>query len=79
MTPGLLFLGQKRAKYILVVTAYFKSPFSLSVELSVIIGVENDFESSNSGEGGGGRGGRGGGSLNASTWQKDWQSGDLHF
>lgn len=40
------FSWSKRAKYILVVTAYFKSPFSLSVELSVIIGVENDFESS---------------------------------
>lgn len=49
MTRGLFFPGQKRAKYI-VVTAYLKSPFSLSVELSVIISVENSFESSSSGE-----------------------------
>ena len=45
------FSWSERAKYILVVTACFKSPFSLSVELSVIIRVENNFESSSSGRG----------------------------
>lgn len=59
----------KRAKYILLVSAYFKSPFSLSVELSVVIRVENNFESSSLG--------RKKGALVPQYGKKDQQSEEL--